>query len=151
MLQTKHKYLVFTCTSSSLSLREPRLTNMKSIILAAVAAPFIAAPAIAGPYVNIESNASFTGTDYNATTTEFHVGYEGDFSDNAGYYAQLGPALVSVDGEDRTTELSGKVGADVALSDNLSAYGEIAFVTQDEGNFDEDLNVGTKLGLKFVF
>ena len=132
-------------------LERTRLTNMKSIILAAVAAPFIAAPAIAGPYVNIESNASFTGTDYNATTTEFHVGFEGDLSDNAGYYAQLGPALVSVDGEDRTTEVSGKVGADVALSDNLSAYGEIAFITQDEGNFDEDLNVGTKLGLKFVF
>ena len=124
---------------------------MKSILLAGVAAAFAAPAAMAGPYVNIESNAAFTGTDYEATTTEFHVGYEGDLSDNAGYYAQLGPALVSVDGEDRSTELSGKVGVDVALSDNLSAYGEVAFLTQDEANFDEDLRVGTKLGVKYSF
>ncbi len=123
---------------------------MKALLLAG-AASFMAAPALAGPYVNIESNAAFTGTDYEATTTEFHVGYEGDLSDNAGYYAQLGPALVSVDGEERTTELSGKVGVDVALSDNLSAYGELAFLTQDDADFDEDLRVGTKLGLKYAF
>jgi len=124
---------------------------MKSLLIAGAAAAFVGPAAMAGPYVNIESNASFTGTDYNATTTEFHVGYEGDLSDNAGYYAQLGPALVSVDGEDRSTELSGKVGVDVALSDNLSAYGEVAFLTQDEANFDEDLRVGTKLGIKYSF
>jgi len=47
--------------------------------------------------------------------------------------------------------LSGKVGADVSLSDNLVAYGEIAFMSQDEANFDEDLKVGTKLGLKYSF
>ena len=124
---------------------------MKSLLIAGAAAAFAAPAAMAGPYVNIESNAAFTGTDYEATTTEFHVGYEGDLSDNAGYYAQLGPALVSVDGEERTTELSGKVGVDVALSDNLSAYGELAFLTQDEADFDEDLRVGTKLGLKYSF
>ena len=124
---------------------------MKSLLIAGAAAAFAAPAAMAGPYVNIESNAAFTGTDYEATTTEFHVGYDGDLSDNAGYYAQLGPALVSVDGEERTTELSGKAGVDVALSDNLSAYGEISFVSQNEADFDEDLKVGTKLGLKYAF
>ena len=58
---------------------------------------------------------------------------------------------MSVDGEERTTELSGKAGVDVALSDNLSAYGEISFLSQNEADFDEDLKVGTKLGLKYAF
>lgn len=124
---------------------------MKSILLAGAAIAFAAPAAMAGPYVNLENNAGFTGTDYESTVTELHIGFEGELSDNAGYYAQLGPALVSVDGEERTTELSGKVGADVSLSDNLVAYGEIAFMSQDEANFDEDLKVGTKLGLKYSF
>ena len=124
---------------------------MKSILLAGVAAAFAAPAAMAGPYVELENNASFLGSDYEATTTELHIGYEGDLSDNAGYYAQLGPALVSVDGEDRTTELSGKAGLGVALSENLGAYGEISFMTQDEANMDEDLRVGTKLGLRYTF
>ena len=81
---------------------------MKSIILAAVAAPFIAAPAIAGPYVNVEANSGFTGSDYEGTTTEAHVGYEGDLGSKAGYYVQAGPAFVSEDGSGTDTELSGK-------------------------------------------
>jgi hypothetical protein len=124
---------------------------MKSLLIAGAAAAFAAPAAMAGPYVNIESNAGFTGTEYEGTTTEFHVGYEGDLSDSTSYYAQLGPALVSPDGEDRTTELSGKVGVNVAVSDNLSLYGEIAAITADEMNMDEDLSVGTKLGVKWVF
>lgn len=124
---------------------------MKALLIAGAAAAFAAPAAMAGPYVNIESNAGFTGTDYEGTVTEFHVGVEGDLSENADFYAQLGPALVSPDGEDRTTELSGKVGVNVALSDSLSAYGEIAAITSDEINLDEDLSVGTKLGLKWTF
>ncbi len=124
---------------------------MKALLIAGAAAAFAAPAAMAGPYVELENNASFLGTDYEATTTELHIGYEGDLSDNAGYYAQLGPALVSVDGEDRTTELSGKAGVGVALSENLGAYGEISFITQDEANLDEDLRVGTKLGLRYTF
>ena len=125
---------------------------IKSTFAAAAAFAALAAPAaFAGPYVNIESNAGFTGTDYEGTVTEFHLGVEGDLSDNAGFYDQLGPAIVSPDGEDRTTELSGKVGVNVALSESLSAYGEIAAITADEMNLDEDLSVGTKLGLKWTF
>ena len=124
---------------------------MKSILLAGVAAAFAAPAAMAGPYVELENNASFLGSDYEATTSELHIGYEGDLSDNTSYYAQIGPALVSVDGEDRTTELSGKAGLGVALSENLGAYGEISFMTQDEANMDEDLRVGTKLGLRYTF
>ena len=50
---------------------------MKQIALI-LASAFVAAPAIAGPYVNVESNASYTGSDYTNATTDFHVGYEGE-------------------------------------------------------------------------
>ena len=146
MLQTEHNCLVFTCTSSGLSLREPRLTNMKSIILAAVAAPFIAAPAIAGPYVNVEANSGFTGSDYEGTTTEAHVGYEGDLGENAGYYVQAGPAFVSEDGGETDTELSGKAGVSLAVSDAVEIYGEISFITDEDDN-----GYGTKLGATYRF
>ena len=46
---------------------------------AAAAAVAFAAPgaALAGPYVNVEANSGFTGSDYTGTTTDAHVGYAG--------------------------------------------------------------------------
>ena len=124
---------------------------MKAIIAAAAAAPFLAAPAFAGPYVNIESNSGFVGSDYSSSLLETHVGYEGDLGGDAAWYIQGGPALVFPDGGDTTTELSGKVGVSAGLTERLSAYGEVAAITSDQINFDEDLGVGVKAGLKFNF
>ena len=123
---------------------------MKALLIAG-AASFLAAPAFAGPYVNIENNAGFTGSDFEGSVTETHVGFEGGLGENAGWYVQGGPAFVSPDGEDTTTELSGKVGVGADVSENLNLYAEIAAQTQDEINFDEDLNFGTKIGLKYSF
>jgi len=123
---------------------------MKALLIAG-AASFLAAPAFAGPYVNIENNAGFTGSDFEGSVTETHVGFEGGLGENAGWYVQGGPAFVSPDGEDTTTELSGKVGIGADVSENLNLYAEIAAQTQDEINFDEDLNFGTKVGLKYSF
>ena len=50
---------------------------MKKIALA-LAASLASAPAMAGVYVNVESNASYTGNDYTSRTTDLHVGYEGE-------------------------------------------------------------------------
>jgi len=119
---------------------------MKAIIAAAIAAPFMAAPALAGPYVNIENNTGFTGSDYDGALTEFHVGYEGDLGESAGYYVQAGPAIVSVDGEENETELSGKAGVGVDLTENINVYGEISFVTDEDDN-----GYGTKVGVKYNF
>ena len=124
---------------------------MKAIIAAAAAAPLMAAPAFAGPYVNIESNSGFTGTDYDSTLLETHIGVEGDLGENAGWYVQAGPAIVMPDNGDTTTELSGKVGIGVDVTESLNVYGEVAAITTEEINFDEDLNVGVKLGVKYTF
>ena len=121
---------------------------IKSALAAVAAVPFISTAALAGPYVNVETNAGYTGTDYDSAVTDLHVGYEGPLGDSAGYYVQAGPALVAVDGEDTTTELSGKAGVGVDVTENLNIYGELAFITidgQDENGY------GAKLGAKYSF
>lgn len=106
-----------------------------------------AGAALAGPYVNVETNAGWTGDDYSGATTDLHVGYEGDLG-AASYYVQAGPALVSPDGEESDVQLSGKAGLGVPVTDQLGVYGELSFLTAD----DSDNNgYGGKLGLKYSF
>ena len=118
----------------------------KSVFAAGAALSLSAGAAVAGPYVNVEANSGFTGSDYNSTVTDFHVGYEGPVGDNAGYYVQAGPALVSVDGAETDTELSGKAGIGVDVSENVNVYGEVSFITADDDN-----GYGTKFGVKYTF
>jgi outer membrane autotransporter protein len=122
---------------------------MKALIVAG-AASFLAAPAFAGPYVNIETNAGYVDGEYENATTDFHVGYEGDIAENVGYYIQGGPALVNIDGAGTENEYSGKAGVGVDLSEQLSVYGEVSFLTVGQ-SFEDDLNVGAKAGVTFRF
>ena len=123
---------------------------MKTLLIAG-AASFLAAPAFAGPYVNLENNAGFTGSDFEGSVTETHIGYESGLGDSSSWYIQGGPAFVSPDGGDTTTELSGKIGIGADVTEQVNVYAEIAAQTQDEINFDEDLNIGTKVGIKYSF
>ena len=121
---------------------------IKSVFAATAALSMSAGAAFAGPYVNIETNAGYTGNDYNAATTDLHVGFEGAIGEDAGYYLQAGPAIVSVDGEDTTTEFSGKAGVGVDIAENVNVYGEVAFITVDGS---DDNNYGLKAGVKYSF
>ena len=118
----------------------------KSVFAATAALSMSAGAAVAGPYVNVETNAGWTGSDYNGATTDLHVGYEGALGESAAWYVQGGPAIVAVDGADTETEFSGKAGASVGITEALSAYGEVSFLTGDD-----DTNVGGKLGVKYAF
>ena len=71
---------------------------IKSVFAATAALSMSAGAALAGPYVNVETNAGWVGDDYSAATTDLHVGYEGDLG-AASYYVQAGPAIIAVDGE----------------------------------------------------
>ena len=119
---------------------------MKSIALALATITFASAPAMACVYVNAESNASYTGNDYQSRTTDLHIGYEGNVGE-FGYYIQGGPALSGADGVDGSTDFSGKLGGSVAASEKLDVYGEISFVTDEV----TDTAYGTKIGAKFKF
>lgn len=125
----------------------------KSAIAAAAAAvAFAPAAALAGPYVNVESNASWAGDDYTGATTDFHVGYEGAIGDgDAAWYIQGGPSIVAVDGVENETRFSGKVGASAALSSSVGVYGELSAITASDELSTSDLGVGGKLGVKYSF
>ena len=120
---------------------------IKSVFAATAALSMSAGAALAGPYVNVETNAGWAGDDYTGATTDIHVGYEGEVG-AASYYVQAGPAVVAVDGEETDTQFSGKAGLGIPVSDALSAYGEVSFLTTED---EDDFGLGGKLGLKYNF
>lgn len=122
---------------------------IKTAIAAAAALAVAPAAALAGPYVNVETNAGWTGADYTGATTDIHVGYEGELGESASYYVQGGASYVAPDGGDSDTVPSGKAGLGVALTDALGAYGEVSFV--GSGDDDIDRGYGGKLGVKYSF
>jgi hypothetical protein len=121
----------------------------KSVFAATAALSVSAGAAFAGPYVNVEANSGFTGSDYNGTNTDLHVGYEGAIGENSSYYVQAGATVLSPDSGEGDTVPSGKAGLGLALTDALGAYGEVSFV--GSGDADIDRGYGTKLGLKYSF
>ena len=119
----------------------------KSVFAATAALSMSAGAALAGPYVNVETNAGWVGDDYTSATTDLHVGYEGE-AGAASYYIQAGPAIVAVDGEETDTQFSGKAGIGVPVSEAIGVYGELSFLTAED---DDDFGVGGKLGVKYNF
>tara|TARA_B100002019_G_scaffold286484_1_gene297007 strand:+ start:824 stop:1195 length:372 start_codon:yes stop_codon:yes gene_type:complete len=122
---------------------------IKSAIALVAAAPLMAAPALAGPYVNVEANSGWTGSNYNGTVTDAHVGYEGALGESASYYVQGGASLVSPDGGETDTVPSGKAGLGIAVTERVGAYGEVSFL--GSGDSDIDRGYGAKLGVKYTF
>ena len=123
----------------------------KPLIAAVAAAPLIATSAFAGPYVNVEANASYPDGEYTTATTDIHFGFEGG-SEKVGWYVQGGPGFVHTDSTDDTeTELSGKVGVSVAVADGADVYGEIAGITGEDSSGDDIIDFAGKLGVKYVF
>ena len=118
---------------------------MKTIALALAASTF-AVPAFAGPYVNVETNANYTGSDYTSRATDLHIGYE-NTAGIVDWYAQGGKTINAVDGADSDSNFSGKFGGSIAASEKLGLYGEVSLAAVE----DEDNTYGTKLGAKYSF
>ena len=119
----------------------------KFIVLTATAA--LSSPVLAGPYINVETNASYAGSDYKSRATDLHVGYENKLG-SLNWYIQGGQTINSVDGsEDSDSNFSGKFGGSVAATEKIEVYGELAF----SNFFDEETtnSYGTKLGAKYSF
>ena len=118
---------------------------MKKLALV-LATTLVSTPAMAGPYVNVESNANYTGSDYTSRATDLHIGYENELGSLA-YYVQGGKTINAADGVDSESNFSGKLGASVSATDKLGLYGEVSFAAVE----DEDNNYATKLGAKYSF
>ena len=120
---------------------------MKSIIASGLLLGMAHGAAIAGPYVNVEANSGWTGSLYGGTSIDNHIGYEGD-----GWSIQGGPTIVAPNNPNRFSgnqaevELSGKINGSVPLTENLNAYGELSFITGNDGN-----SYGTKIGATYKF
>jgi len=111
---------------------------------AAIAVIALAAPAMAGPYVNVENNAGWAGSTYGGSATDLHLGYEAG-NDVASFYMQGGPTYVQPNGVDGETILTGKLGGSVKAAEKLSIYGEISAA------FDDVNAYGSKIGAKYSF
>ena len=124
---------------------------IKTAFAASAAAVAFAAPgaALAGPYVNVEANSGWTGSNYTGTTTDAHVGYEGTLGESSSWYVQGGASFVSPDGGETDTVPSGKAGIGVAVTDAVGVYGEVSFV--GSGDSSVDRGYGTKAGIKYSF
>ena len=121
----------------------------KSVFAATAALSMSAGAAFAGPYVNVEANSGWTGSDYNGTATDLHVGYEGALGESAAWYVQGGGTLVTPDGAEEDLVPSGKAGISFAATEALGVYGEVSFV--GSGDEDIDRGYGGKLGVKYSF
>ena len=118
---------------------------MKKLALV-LATTLASTPAMAGPYVNVETNANYTGSDFTSRATDLHLGYENSVG-NIAYYVQGGKTIDAVDGVDSESNFSGKLGGSVSATDKLGLYGEVSFAQVE----DADNTFGTKLGAKFSF
>ena len=114
----------------------------KFITLLSAAA--LGTPALAGPYVNVENNAGFSGSNFNGHVTDFHIGYESG-NEVGSYYIQAGPSIFAPDGGEEETKLTGKLGGSIQATDRVSVYGELSAA------FDEVNDYGTKVGVKYSF
>ena len=119
---------------------------MKAFVVGS-AALISGSAAVAGPYVNVENNAGFLGSDYAGSVTDLAIGYSADLGDNTTVGAQVGPAFVNPDEGDGSTQISGKIYGDVDLTEKLNVYGEFALLTVD----DEDNLYNLKTGLTWNF
>jgi hypothetical protein len=122
---------------------------IKTAFAAAAALAFAPAAALAGPYVNVEANSGWTGSNYGGTAIDNHIGYEGPLGEDASYYAQVGATVLLPDGGESKWVPSGKAGVGVSLTDALGAYGEVSFVGSGESGVDR--GYGAKAGLKYSF
>ena len=122
------------------------LINLMKKLALVLATTLVSTPAMAGPYVNVESNANYTGSDYTSRATDLHIGYENNVGDLA-YYVQGGKTINAADGVDSESNFSGKLGGNISATDKLGFYGEVSFAQVE----DADNTYGTKLGAKYSF
>ena len=124
--------------------------SIKSTIAAIAASPFLfAGAAFAGPYVNIEANGSYPDGDYTSGNLEAQVGYEGSTTGGLDWYVSAGPTVNHTESSDDfgDVEIAGYLGASKAITESVSAYGEV----YGQSTATDDNQYSGKVGGKFVF
>ena len=128
---------------------------IKSLMAAVVAVPVLATAAVAGPYVNVESNSAWYTRCSKCDTvrigniTEFHIGYEGTIGDKTTYFFQGGPAIVKETGNEDEEESSAKAGITFNLTEQFELYGEVWTIS--DGFVFDGSQITTKVGGTYRF
>lgn len=117
----------------------------KQVLVTAVAAPLLAAPAMAGPYVYTEVESGWLGSEYEGSAVITRLGYDTELGEDAEVYIEVGPTVLLEDGGSADTRLAVEVGGEVALTEEVAVYGEVEMLT---GNLNE---YGTKVGAIYRF
>jgi len=126
---------------------------MKAIALAAMALPMIAAPALAGPYVESKttSGISYANGDstYKGAQTELRIGYEGKAAKNVTVYGEIGPGYEWNTGKTKNEEVVvGEVGVKAKVSKKV---GVAAKVTGEYGNLSKVTDLGGEVKVRYSF
>ena len=122
---------------------------MKILALAALI-PMMAAPAMAGPYVESKTGFSSSDGEYKSSQTELRVGYQSKLKNGlTTVYAEVGPGYEwNKEGTPGETVLVSEVGVKTPLSKNV---GLAAKLFSEYGNDTEVFNLGGEVKVRYTF
>lgn len=110
--------------------------------LALAAVPFMAAPALAGPYVMTKSELKFTDSNYKSTVNQARLGYETKVGDLAPY-VEVGGGGNTSDGGSTKGFTAAELGTKIKLTKQLSAKAKVEALRYS-GKTDWKAEVSTK-------
>jgi hypothetical protein len=127
---------------------------MKAIALAAMALPMIAAPALAGPYVESKTTSGISVTSdkstYKGSQTELRVGYDEKVGKSGlKVYGEIGPGYEFNTGKTKSEGVAvGEVGFSYPLAKKVSLKGKVA---GEYGMSSEVLDLGGEVKVRYSF
>lgn len=110
--------------------------------IALAALPFMAAPALAGPYVMTKSEFKGSDDNYSGMQNQARLGYDAKVG-KLTPYVELGGGLKTPDGGGNDGFVAAEVGTGIKLTDKLSAKAKIEALGF-ESSTDWKVEVGTK-------
>jgi hypothetical protein len=122
---------------------------MKILALAALI-PMMAAPAMAGPYVESKTSVVSADGEYSTSQTELRVGYQSKLKNGlTTVYAEVGPGYEwNKEGTPGEGVVVGEVGVKTPLAKNV---GLAAKLFSEYGNDTEVFNLGGELKVRYTF
>ena len=124
-------------------------TSMKILALAALI-PMMAAPAMAGPYVESKTSVVSADGEFNSSQTELRVGYQSKLKNGVTtVYAEVGPGYEwNKEGTPGEGVVVGEVGVKTPLTKNV---GLAAKIGTEYGRDTEVLSLGGEVKVRYTF
>ena len=110
--------------------------------IALAALPFMAAPALAGPYVSTKSEFKFSDDNYKEAVNQARLGYDWKVG-NAKPYIELGAGAKTPDGGASKGFTAAEIGSALKLTEKLSAKAKAEFINLSDKT-DWKVEIGTK-------